>query len=165
MVLNILDLNDSNVNRFNKLSKKGKTIIVFHASWCGHCKALDAIWGNLTGRLKSSNLDGFIGRAEEKVMSVVDLDSTIKGYPTIRVYNNGVFEKDYEGSRDVDSLYAFINETFPINKKKTIRRKSKTKSKKKRKMKSIRKRKKAKKSKSRRNKSRRNKAEGIKPKE
>ena len=90
MVLNILDLNDSNVNRFNELSKKGKTIIVFHASWCGHCKALDAIWGNLTGRLKSSNLEGFIGRFEEKVMSMVEVDSSIKGYPTIRVYNDGV---------------------------------------------------------------------------
>lgn len=166
MVLNILDLNDSNVVQFNKLSKNGKSIIIFHASWCGHCKALNAIWGDLTSRLKSSNLEGFIGRAEEKVMSIVDVDSSIRGYPTIRVYNNGVVEKDYEGSRDVESLYSFINETLlpinkvknkKINKRKSVKRKikrrrSKTKSKKKKETKSIRKRKKQKKSKRRGNK-------------
>ena len=60
MVLNILDMNDTNVNKFNELSKKGKSILIFHASWCGHCQRLDSIWGNLINRLKSENLEGLL---------------------------------------------------------------------------------------------------------
>lgn len=117
MVLNILDMNDSNVNKFNELSKKGKSILIFHASWCGHCQRLDSIWGNLINRLKSENLEGLLGRVEEKEMKLVEVEKDIRGYPTIRVYNNGIKEKDYEGSRELEQLFAFIKETMATSEK------------------------------------------------
>jgi len=117
MVLNILDMNDTNVNKFNELSKKGNSILIFHASWCGHCQRLDSIWGNLINRLKSENLEGLLGRVEEKEMKLVEVEKDIRGYPTIRVYNNGIKEKDYEGSRELEQLFAFIKETMATSEK------------------------------------------------
>jgi len=78
-----------------------------YAPWCGHCKSLAPIWEQLGEKF------------EGKPVTIAKLDATandvpleIQGFPTLLFFKAG--NKDhpvsYDGSRDLESLSAFVEE-------------------------------------------------------
>ena len=83
-----------------------KTLALFKAEWCGHCKAFKNTWDNLKDNLESEvkfvTYDSEVNKEEIKKFQ-------IKGYPTlILLSNNKAIE--YVGPRDQNSIKEFIEQ-------------------------------------------------------
>ena len=80
---------------------------------------------------KNAPGSGLIASVPEDMISRVNCDSDILGYPTIRYMVGGKKRKDYNGRREVKDLENFVKSTLgKAGKKKKInrrRRKNKTK--------------------------------------
>ena len=137
---------------------KGGAVVKYWADWCGHCKELNPKWDIMTNHLKSAPGSGLVASVPEAMMSKVNCDSDVMGYPTIRYLVGGRKRKDYSGPREVENLEKFVTSSLGGGSKKKKKKKKKSKNKKQRKNKTKRKRKKRRKNnktkKKRKNKSR-----------
>ncbi|KAK9821731.1 hypothetical protein WJX81_008033 [Elliptochloris bilobata] len=95
---------------FKERVSDGKVYFIkFYAPWCGHCKTLAPTWKQLA--------ESF---AEGDSIAIAHIDCTsqkkpcedadVRGYPTLKVFQNGAEVSTYKGSRDLASLKAFIEE-------------------------------------------------------
>lgn len=130
--MKVIEVNENNLNNFNEMVQKGGAVVKFWADWCGHCKELNPKWNIMTSHLKNEPGSGIIASVPERMISQVDCDSDILGYPTIRYMVGGKKRKDYNGKREVEDLEKFVKSTLgkggksKKNKSKR-RRKNKTK--------------------------------------
>ena len=147
--MKVMEVNANNLNKFNEAVQKGEAVVKFYADWCGHCQDLNPKWNVMTSHLKNAPGSGLIASVPEDMISRVNCDSDILGYPTIRYMVGGKKRKDYNGKREVEDLEKFVKSTLGKGgkKKKNKSRKNKTKR---------RKRKKSRKNKTRRKKLSRN---------
>lgn len=86
------------------------TIVKFYAPWCGHCKSLAPTWADVESQYNNKKVSG----KTVKVLQVNCDENTglakkhgVKGYPTIKTFNNGK-EEDYSGGRDLASISEHI---------------------------------------------------------
>ncbi len=82
-----------------------KTMVLFYADWCGHCKKIKPDWEECSKKVNK----------EEKRMIKVDVGGKtpeqkelldkyqIDGFPTILVFQNGTAEP-YQGERSVEAF-------------------------------------------------------------
>ena len=111
--MKVLELNNSNVEKFNKIinNKKQKAVFKVWAPWCGHCKDLNKIWPSIVNDVKKTPGDGILVSVSEAIIpqvSCIDLKE-VPGYPWIFSMKGGGGKKiEYEGSRDKDSLVKYI---------------------------------------------------------
>ena len=156
--MKFMEVNERNLSEFNQSVMKGGAVVKYWADWCGHCKDLNPKWDIMTNHLKSAPGSGLVASVPEAMMSKVNCDSDIKGYPTIRYLVGGRKRKDYSGPREVENLEHFVKSTLVSGcktKKKKKRKKKKSKNKKQKRNKTKRKKKRRKnKTKKKKNKSR-----------
>jgi thioredoxin-like negative regulator of GroEL len=113
--MRVISAAHNNVRFLNNLLQKNKAVVFFVAPWCGHCKALEPTLNKIMGRFSTSRRDGLLARVSEGNIKNLNCDKDIRGFPTIRVFNNGKKVKDYEGSRDESSLNSFLASVFNEN--------------------------------------------------
>ncbi|CAH0559634.1 unnamed protein product [Brassicogethes aeneus] len=102
----ILHLNDKNFKA--ELAKNKIVLVMFYAPWCGHCKRLKP---DYTSAAKDLENEGF-----SQCMAAIDCTANpevaeqyrIDGFPTIKLFKNGRFVKDYNGKRTLADLKAFV---------------------------------------------------------
>ena len=146
--MKVMEVNSNNLNKFNETIQKGGAVVKFYADWCGHCQELNPKWNIMTSHLKNFPGSGLIASVPEDMISKVNCDKDIPGFPTIRYMVGGKKRKDYSGRREVEDLEKFVKSTLGKGGKK-----KKNKSKRKRKNKTKRrKRKKSRKNKTKKNK-------------
>jgi thioredoxin domain-containing protein 5 len=92
---------------FDEVVKNGKWLVKFYAPWCGHCKRLAPLWDELP-----SHANGRFGVAKVDCTqhNALCQKYDVRGYPTIKYFNNGEFAKDYSGQRTADGFVSFVNE-------------------------------------------------------
>lgn len=96
----------------------GRTLfVVFHAPWCGHCKALMPAWKTVAKEVAdnaSINKFATMGRVDCTDDGNKALCSTykIEGFPTI-MYGSVDNLETYQGGRDEESLRKFASELRP----------------------------------------------------
>lgn len=96
----------------------GKSLFaVFHAPWCGHCKALMPAWKAVTEKATGDeNLSHVaMGRVDctAKDNEALCAKFKIQGFPTI-LYGSAEDLEPYEGGRDEESLLTFVRDMKPI---------------------------------------------------
>ena len=91
-----------------------KSIVLFHADWCGHCKNFMPTWDKLSQKWneKKDNKVQFVkvecGNAKENAAHKDIMEKyNIKGYPTIMVFENGT-PTEYTNGRDEKSIESFL---------------------------------------------------------
>lgn len=84
-----------------------KTLVLFHAPWCGHCQRLKPTWeqlvkkhsGDSTVAIKSVDCDKEPAKAKE---------NDVQGFPTIILFKGGQ-KKVFSGERTLEGIESFIN--------------------------------------------------------
>ncbi|PWN49566.1 thioredoxin-like protein [Violaceomyces palustris] len=83
-----------------KGSGKGPTFVKFFAPWCPHCKAMAGAFKELGASLKDRiNVVEVDCEANRAVCDIYQ----IRGYPTLRLYNDGQMT-EYKGGRNHDAM-------------------------------------------------------------
>ncbi|KAJ7384503.1 Protein disulfide-isomerase A3 [Desmophyllum pertusum] len=102
----VIELGDSN---FESGVQGDIMLVEFFAPWCGHCKRLAPEYETAATALKK----------EDPPIRLAKVDCTeagkdscskhgVSGYPTLKIFRNGAFSKDYEGPRDSSGIISFM---------------------------------------------------------
>ena len=84
----------------------GKTdLLLFKATWCGHCKHFMPVWDKLQKQFNSKF--NFITYDSEKNKDKIE-EWKIEGFPTL-IIQNGNNKEQYTGSRDLESMTTLLN--------------------------------------------------------
>ena len=98
----------------NELSSGKKTLVMFYADWCGHCKKLKPIWdetskevneadGSSVKMIKVNCGEPNKNETHKEIMKKYE----IAGYPTIKLIE-GTTVTEYEGERSKKGMLSFL---------------------------------------------------------
>jgi protein disulfide isomerase family A protein 3 len=112
----VLVLTDSNFE--SEVSKHSTILIEFYAPWCGHCKRLAPEYEKAATTLKRSDPPVPIAKVDCTVETSTCSKYGVSGYPTLKIFKNGEFSKEYDGPREADGIVKVMNrEAGPVSKK------------------------------------------------
>eukprot|EP00186_Timspurckia_oligopyrenoides_P002828 CAMPEP_0182443714 /NCGR_PEP_ID=MMETSP1172-20130603/2370_1 /TAXON_ID=708627 /ORGANISM="Timspurckia oligopyrenoides, Strain CCMP3278" /LENGTH=498 /DNA_ID=CAMNT_0024639071 /DNA_START=108 /DNA_END=1604 /DNA_ORIENTATION=+ len=84
-------------------------LIKFFAPWCGHCKAMKEDYEKAAAQLKGTAVLADLDATTEEAIAKAN---NIQGFPTLRVYANGKYLKDYQGGRDEKSIVEYMKKVL-----------------------------------------------------
>ena len=108
MILNTNSLEEMNNLRNEK--QKGLVMILFYATWCGHCAAMEPEWEKLE---KNHQEEINLAKVESEDYNNYEMspnEDRVQGYPTVRLYHKDKMVKEFDGERNFDSMYHFLQD-------------------------------------------------------
>ncbi|BFZ11289.1 hypothetical protein BsWGS_14328 [Bradybaena similaris] len=103
----VKDLTDES---FKSEISSGLHFVKFFAPWCGHCKRLAPTWDDLAKDFHGHPVS--IARVDCTLHKATCDDNQVRGYPTLKLFRNGEFIKDYRGARTLEELHEFVKKHF-----------------------------------------------------
>lgn len=95
-------------DNFDSFIKQSPLALVeFYAPWCGHCKQLAPAWSKAAAKSKKLPVPVPLAKVDATVEEDLASKYEVSGYPTIKLFKNGVAE-DYIGPRDADGILAYV---------------------------------------------------------
>ena len=99
-------MNDENISKLikekdNTYSNDNVYIILFYASWCGHCQSFKPTWEELKKLVKLNNLGNVVEFEEREIK---DKNLSVNCYPTLGFFHKGKW-KEHNQAR---SMYAIL---------------------------------------------------------
>lgn len=74
---------------------------------CGHCVKIKPTVSEVAQRVQKEKI-GLLAAVDATVQKELAQKYEISGFPTLKLFKNGVYVADYEGRRTVDDLYQFM---------------------------------------------------------
>ena len=119
------DVNNGSLKKLEKLVSKENTMLLNHATWCGHCHAFASEWEKLTS--EGGKGVNFV-KIENQALQKIKKENT-KLYKRLTPKNGMIYfpmivvfaikqsdkpssKKIYEGARTADSLQTYIQKTM-----------------------------------------------------
>lgn len=102
----VLHLNDNNFK--HHVSKRKVVLVMFYAPWCGHCKRMKPDYLTAAKELHAAGFQHCMAMVDCTENPELAEEYEISGFPTIKLYINGKYVKDYTGSRTVQDLKNFV---------------------------------------------------------
>ncbi|KAI8034794.1 thioredoxin domain-containing protein 5 homolog [Drosophila gunungcola] len=95
---------------FDEAIAEGVVFIKFYAPWCGHCQKLQPTWEQLATEAYQAQSGVKIAKVDctAPENKQVCIDQQVEGYPTLFLYKNGQRQNEYEGSRSLPELQAYL---------------------------------------------------------
>ncbi|XP_039499164.1 thioredoxin domain-containing protein 5 homolog [Drosophila santomea] len=95
---------------FDQTIAEGIAFIKFYAPWCGHCQKLQPTWEQLATETHQAQSTVKIAKVDctAPENKQVCIDQQVEGYPTLFLYKNGQRQNEYEGSRSLPELQAYL---------------------------------------------------------
>lgn len=88
---------------------KGKSLVLFFASWCGHCVNTKPVYMKLANNKKANYLAFDMSSPDEMTKSKMSTwKFKVQGFPTIISFYNGQPYSTYEGNRTVEDLTMYV---------------------------------------------------------
>ena len=87
-------------------------IVLFHATWCGHCKRFKPEWDKAKSKLNNTKHNN-----KNVLLKEVDCSDgenplaskyEVNGYPTVKVLKHDQPAEDYSGQRSLAGLESFV---------------------------------------------------------
>lgn len=121
----VIELTPNDFNQNMNLKNYNQYVLIkFFAPWCGHCKAMEDDYKNLAYRhnnkrkkitIAEFNCDNYKNFIDNKFNKFLN-GPKIQGYPTILLYKNGKFLKEYDGNgRHVEDFENYFKKYKLIN--------------------------------------------------
>ena len=113
-----VEISYDNLEEMKKVMKNKTVIIAFVASWCSHCQNMKSKWGEIVKKIETINPseDTMLITVDETFLDKIDLDHNIEGFPTIKIFKNGLEVATYDKSpTSVDDIYNFVNNNVTNN--------------------------------------------------
>lgn len=105
--LNSLKKNELLVSTLPEARKKEPVIVFFFAPLCGWCEKMKPDWKKFTknspikfSEVSASDMHNYNPSPDEE---------SVRGYPTVRLYNKGKLVKEYDGDRSHKDILKFVN--------------------------------------------------------
>lgn len=108
---------ESEAINLSKLINDGNWMVLYYAEWCGHCKDMKPEWQkvieNFSNKKTNSNKVNVAEIESEHIKSLLNKPE-IKGFPTIKMYNNGKEIGNFEKERVAPEILKFANNNAKI---------------------------------------------------
>ena len=94
----------------SKHLNNGNWMVLYYADWCGHCKTMKPEWDNVIKSLNNPQTNtNNVNVAEIESQHIENLVNKpdIKGFPTIKMYNNGLPIANFEDERIASKIKEF----------------------------------------------------------
>ena len=98
---------DDGIRKFNNNFKSGCWMILYYADGCGHCEMFKPTWNSFKNQNTYKKLN--IAEIPVESLNLLDDDHHIMGFPTVKMYKNGVSKGTFEGERTIEKLNSFAN--------------------------------------------------------
>ena len=136
MFIKTYNVDDTNVDAFNKDVKKGTAVVAYTADWCGHCQRMKPSWNKFQNDCNSKKC--------KKPVTVASCDvpsnqgnafytNNVRSFPTIAAFKNGKLEKMFsqvDGNREnPKDLERFLKNVMVVSRRKSKKKGNKSKKK------------------------------------
>ena len=91
-------------------------LILFHATWCGHCIQFKSTWEELKNNHPKGIELGEVEHSEVNEYKYSKNEKQIEGYPTLRLYYKDKLLKEYDGERNFEAINKYLQEFIKKNK-------------------------------------------------
>jgi len=102
----VLALTDANFD--SEMADIGVTVVKFYAPWCGHCKRMAPEYEKAAKILKENDPPVPLVEVDCTTEKDVCQKYEVSGYPTLKVFRNGVKSADYQGGREAADFVKFL---------------------------------------------------------
>ncbi|XP_076456070.1 protein disulfide-isomerase A5-like [Babylonia areolata] len=109
IVSDVHHLTDTTFSDF--ISTNKKTLVMFYAPWCGHCKKMKPDYMSAATKLKEEVPGAKLAAVDATKFKDLASKYSIKGYPTLKYFEDGALKADYKGGRTAADLVAFFKKT------------------------------------------------------
>jgi protein disulfide-isomerase-like protein len=89
------------------LREEKAAIVVFHAAFCGHCKALKPKYEAAAVMMKNKGISGMLAAVDAQKENELGSKYGIKGFPTLKFFEFGEFKFDVN-LRETDPIVKFM---------------------------------------------------------
>ena len=94
---------NNKINTQDDIGYSKKTLVLYHADWCGHCKHFLPVWKKFVSQYPNIKTDSIECSNEANKAKCAN----IEGFPTVLLYVDGK-PIQYNGDRTIDGLYNFV---------------------------------------------------------
>lgn len=106
-------LDDANFDEF--IETKKKVLVMFYAPWCGHCKTMKPAYAQAATDATSFLPGSYLAAVDATRSKRLAEKFALKGFPTLKYFENGQFKFDYNGGRTKEDLINFMRN--PVERK------------------------------------------------
>uniref|UniRef100_A0A0K8S4V4 protein disulfide-isomerase n=1 Tax=Lygus hesperus TaxID=30085 RepID=A0A0K8S4V4_LYGHE len=93
----------------DEISRSGIVLVMFMAPWCGHCQKLHPEVELAAKMLRKSPYPLLIAQVDcTKKGKKTCTKAQVTGYPTLKIYKNGPFWKEYDGPRTAKGIAEYM---------------------------------------------------------
>jgi len=102
----VLDLTTDNFD--SSLKNAPLALVEFFAPWCGHCKSLAPEYEKAATELVKNDPPVTLAKVDATVETSLGSKFGISGYPTLKLFRNGVESGPYEGPRTAAGIVKYM---------------------------------------------------------
>ena len=106
----------------SNLLKDGDWMVLYYAEWCGHCQTMKPEWQKVVNKMKNTNIVNVAEVESNHINSLINKPQ-VNGFPTIKMYNNGIEKANFEEERIADKMekFAMTNSKKYVMKPKSVK--------------------------------------------
>lgn len=102
----VLEYTDSNFDEL--ITSHEVALVKFYAPWCGHCKRMAPEFEKAATKLKANDPPITLIKVDCTVEKTTCDKFGVKGFPTLKIFRNGLESQSYEGPREADGIVKYM---------------------------------------------------------